>query len=124
MGKKVTLHEEIRDILEREGNQWMTTSELAFRVNCRGRYRKRDGSSVSPFQIHGLTRNYSRLFERNGSLVRVILEQSIVASLGAFSRPLRMRLWILSPGSKRSSTRKRNHIRLIFRRHDKDLRIR
>ena len=82
MGKKVTLHEEIRVILQREGNQWMTTSELAFRVNCRGRYRKRDGSSVSPFQIHGRTRNYSHLFERNGSLVRVIPEQAEVGSLG------------------------------------------
>ena len=82
MSKKVTLHEEIRDILEREGNRWMSTSELAYQVNCRGRYRKRDGSSVSPFQIHGRTRNYSHMFERNGSLVRLIPEQAAVASLG------------------------------------------
>lgn len=81
MVKRVTLHEEIRDILEREGNRWMTTSELADRVSYRGRYRKRDGSSVSRFQIHGRTRNYSHLFERNGSLVRVIPEQAAVASL-------------------------------------------
>ena len=59
MGKKVTLHEEIRAILGREGNRWMTTSELADRVNHRGRYRKRDGSSFSRLQIHGRTRNYS-----------------------------------------------------------------
>ena len=38
MGKNVTLHEEIRDILESQGNRWMTTSELASRVNFRGRY--------------------------------------------------------------------------------------
>ena len=44
MGKKVTLHEEIRVILQREGNQWMTTSELAFRVNCRGRSRRYPGA--------------------------------------------------------------------------------
>ena len=69
MVKRLTLHEEIRDILEREGNRWMTTSELADRVNHRGRYRKRDGSSVSRFQIHSRTRNYSRLIGRNGSLV-------------------------------------------------------
>ena len=29
MGEKVTLHEEIRDILESQGNRWMTTSDLA-----------------------------------------------------------------------------------------------
>ncbi len=56
MDKKVTLHEEIRAILGREGNRWMTTSELADRANHRGRYRKRDGSSVSRFQLHGRTR--------------------------------------------------------------------
>lgn len=82
MGKNVTLHEEIRDILESQGNQWMTTSDLASRVNVRGRYRKRDGSAVSRFQIHGRTRNNSHLFERNGSRVRVIPEQAVVASLG------------------------------------------
>ena len=72
MSKKVTLHEEIRDILESQGNRWMTTSELASQVNLRGRYRKRDGSAISRFQIHGRTRNYSHLFERKGSRVRVI----------------------------------------------------
>ena len=81
MGERVTLHEEIRDILEREGNRWMTTSELAERVNHRGRYRKRDGSSVSSFQFHGRTRKYSHLFERDGSRVRVIPAQAVVASL-------------------------------------------
>lgn len=76
MGERVTLHEEIRDILVREGNRCMSTSELAERVNHRGQYRKRDGSSVSRFQIHGRTRNYSRLFKRNGSFVRVIPGQA------------------------------------------------
>ena len=85
MGKKVTLHEEIRDILEREGNRWMTTSELADRVNWRGRYRKRDGSSVSRFQIHGRTRNYSRLFGHNGSL-RYALANTYEAQIHPVSR--------------------------------------
>ena len=56
---KATLNEEIRDILDGRGNRWMMTAELASLVNRRGRYRKRDGSPVSPFQIHGRTRNYS-----------------------------------------------------------------
>lgn len=50
MGENVTLHEEVRDILECQGNRWMTTSDLASRVNLRGRYRKRDGSAVSNLQ--------------------------------------------------------------------------
>lgn len=35
MGKKVTLHEVIRDILEREGRRMMTTSELIDRIDYR-----------------------------------------------------------------------------------------
>lgn len=114
MGKKVTLHVDIRDILELEGNRWMSTSELADRVNHRGRYRKRDGSSVSRFQIHGRTRNYSRLFERKGSLVRVIPEQAVVAPMvdplvahdaheGCAHTPARLPRWI--PGWRTSVNR-------------------
>lgn len=50
----------------------MTTSALAARVNERGRYQKRDGSPVDAFQVHGRTRNYGSLFERDGSRVRLI----------------------------------------------------
>ena len=81
MARKVTLHEEICDILDGEGNGWMTTGELANLVNRRGRYRKRDGSPVSRFQIHGRTRNYSDLFQRSGSLVRLEPEQVILTSM-------------------------------------------
>ena len=79
--RKATLHEEIRDILISEGNRWMSTGELASLVNRRGRYRKRDGSPVSRFQIHGRTRNYSDLFQRSGSLVRLKPEQAILTSM-------------------------------------------
>jgi hypothetical protein len=65
-----TLHAEIARILGQRGG-WMTTSELAEAVNEAGRYRKRDGSPVAPLQIHGRTRNYSKLFEREGSRVRL-----------------------------------------------------
>lgn len=51
MGNKVTLHGEIRDNLEGEGNRWMCTSELAYRVNHRGRYRKRDGCLSAAFMF-------------------------------------------------------------------------
>jgi polyhydroxyalkanoate synthesis regulator phasin len=52
-----TLHEEIEAILRQEGRA-MTTAEIAEAVNQRGRYSKRDGTPVTPFQIHGRTRNY------------------------------------------------------------------
>lgn len=67
----VTLHEEIADVLREHRNAWMTTGQLADEVNGRGRYRKRDGSRVSAFQIHGRTRNYPSLFERDDSRVRL-----------------------------------------------------
>ena len=78
--KKWTLHEEIRDILESKENRWMTTSELADRVNHRCRYRNRDGSSVSRVQIHDRTRNHSRWFERKKTFVRVIPALAVVAT--------------------------------------------
>lgn len=66
----MTLHEEIVSILSEHGG-WMTTSEIASEVNRRGRYRKRDDSAMTAFQIHGRTRNYPSLFERDGSRVRL-----------------------------------------------------
>ena len=57
MAEKITLHQEICDILVSKGNNWTSTHELASLVNQRGRYRKRDGTTVSDFQIHGRTRN-------------------------------------------------------------------
>lgn len=70
---RVTLHEEIAEILRDVGNRWLTTDEIAQRVNTRARYTKCDGSTVSAFQIHGRTRNYSRLFDRNGQKVRLLI---------------------------------------------------
>ena len=70
MAEKITLHQEICDILVSKGNNWTSTYELASLVNQRGRYRKRDGTTVSDFQIHGRTRNYQESFERDGNLVR------------------------------------------------------
>jgi len=66
-----TLHEEIAAILAESDEEWMTTSSIASRVNARGRYEKGDGSPVTPYQIHGRTKNYPKLFERDGSRVRL-----------------------------------------------------
>ena len=67
----IALHEEIAAILSESGRGWMTTTEIADEVNRRSTYHKRDGSLVSPFQVHGRTRNYATLFDRDGSRVRL-----------------------------------------------------
>lgn len=68
----ITLHEEIAQILIENGNQWLSTRQIAERVNSRGRYRKRDGSLITDFQVHGRTRNYSHIFKRDGSRVALV----------------------------------------------------
>jgi hypothetical protein len=66
-----TLHEELAEILRGQRNRWMTTTELAQAVNERGIYQKRDGSAVTDFQVHGRTKNYDQLFERDHARVRL-----------------------------------------------------
>ena len=66
----ITLREEIRNILIANDNAWLTTHEIAEQVNRRGKYRKKDRSEVTDYQIHGSTKTYPHLFERKGSLVR------------------------------------------------------
>ena len=69
--RSVTLHEEIVAILIDSGDKWMTTTEIAREVKRRALYRKRDGTSdVTPFQVHGRTKNYPQLFERDSTQVR------------------------------------------------------
>jgi len=71
MSERVYLHDEIAAVLRARGNRWMTTTELAQAVNGRGLYRKRDGTEVAAFQVHGRTKNYTRIFERDKSRVRL-----------------------------------------------------
>jgi hypothetical protein len=66
------LHDEIARILRNERNRWMTTHEIASEVNTARRYRTRKKTDVTAFQIHGRTRNYAKLFERDGSRVRLL----------------------------------------------------
>ncbi len=64
----MTLHEAIAEVLKISGRS-KTTQQIADVLNRTGAYQKRDGSEITAFQIHGRTRNYSNLFERNGTLV-------------------------------------------------------
>ncbi len=64
----MTLHEAITEVLTTFGKA-MTTQEIANELNRTGTYQKRNGSKIGAFQIHGRTRNYSHLFDRDKSLV-------------------------------------------------------
>lgn len=71
MDGRVYLHKEIEAILRERGNQWMATRELAEIVCRRGRYQRLKPGEVTAYQVHGRTRQYSRIFEREGSRVRL-----------------------------------------------------
>lgn len=49
----------------------MTTREIAAELNKKQWYKKKDGSAITPYQIHGRTKNYSLLFLREGSMVHL-----------------------------------------------------
>jgi hypothetical protein len=70
-GRSLTLHEAIAMVLREHGNEWMTARELATEINGRALYQKRDGSAVETNQIHARTKNYSNLFEKTGSKIRL-----------------------------------------------------
>lgn len=49
----------------------MTTQQIADELNKNGWYQKKDGSTIQAFQIHGRTRNYANIFNRDGSTVSI-----------------------------------------------------
>jgi len=64
----MTLHEAIIEVLETSGKE-MTIQEIANELNRTGAYQKKDGSKIMAFQIHGRTRKYPNLFNRDKSFV-------------------------------------------------------
>lgn len=67
----MTLHEAIEKLLRQTGRP-MTTQQIADELNKNGWYQKKDGSTIQVFQIHGRTRNYANIFDRDGSTVSLI----------------------------------------------------
>ncbi|WP_216368492.1 DNA-deoxyinosine glycosylase [Limnovirga soli] len=67
----MTLHEAIERLLRQTGRP-MTTLQIADELNKNGWYQKKDGSAIQAFQIHGRTRNYANIFDRDGSTVSLI----------------------------------------------------
>jgi very-short-patch-repair endonuclease len=64
----MTLHVAIEKLLKEKGTS-MSTNEIATELNENKWYRKKDGSEISALQIHGRTRNYPNIFDRQGSIV-------------------------------------------------------
>ena len=69
----MTLHEAIIKVLQQKGRT-MTTQEIADELNINGSYSKRNDSLITDFHIHGRTRKYSHLFNRDG--IRVSLKSN------------------------------------------------
>lgn len=67
----MTLHEAIEKLLRQNGRP-LTTQQIADELNKNGWYQKKDGSKIQAFQIHGRTRNYANIFDRDGSTVSLI----------------------------------------------------
>jgi hypothetical protein len=72
----MTLHTAIEKLLQQTGRQ-MTTQEIADSLNKNKWYQKKDGSKITDFQIHGRTRNYPQLFNRNGTTVSLAGQSAI-----------------------------------------------
>ena len=70
----MTLHEAIKQILQDKG-QSMTTNEIANELNKKGLYQKKDGTEISDFQVHGRTKSYPNIFNRNGAIVSLVKYQ-------------------------------------------------
>jgi hypoxanthine-DNA glycosylase len=67
----MTLHEAIEKLLRQTGRP-MTTQQIADELNKNGWYQKKEDSTIQAFQIHGRTRNYANIFDRDGSTVSLI----------------------------------------------------
>jgi hypothetical protein len=72
--RRMTLHEAIKKLLKRTGKA-MSTKQIADVLNSNGWYQKKHRSLITAFQIHGRTKNYPQLFERQRS--RVSLKEQL-----------------------------------------------
>jgi hypothetical protein len=66
---RVTLHEAMVHVLREHGGKGMRAREIANAVTDSGLYRKKDGSTLEPNQIHARLNRHGDLFTKNGSLI-------------------------------------------------------
>jgi hypothetical protein len=65
------LHEAIEKVLIEKGKP-MTTIEIADELNNNKYYTKKDNSLITPYQIHGRTKNFIQIFNRDSTTVSLI----------------------------------------------------
>ena len=71
---RIYLHDEIKDILVENGNQWMTSKEIARLVNERGRYKKTTRAKtpvVEKDQISARTSNHLDIFKKDSGRIKL-----------------------------------------------------
>lgn len=86
----MTLHEATVKLLLQTG-QPMTTEKIADELNKNGWYQKKDGSAIEAFQIHGRTRNYANIFDRNGATVSLIGQHPVKPVTQKVEKSIRVR---------------------------------
>jgi len=82
----MTLHEAIEKLLRQTGRP-MTTQQIADELNKNNWYQKKDGSTMQAFQIHGRTRNYANIFDRDGSTVSLIGQSTTKSKAPTTEKP-------------------------------------
>lgn len=82
---EMTLHEAIEKLL-RQTDRPITTQEIADELNKNNWYQKKDGSKITAYQIHGRTKNYANLFNRNGTKIS-ISGQTAVKAIKVSTKP-------------------------------------
>lgn len=70
-GRRLTLHEAIREVLKERDNHPASAREIVEAINKRDLYRKRDGTSVEINQIHARVNNYGSMFEKTEDGIRL-----------------------------------------------------
>jgi len=98
----MTLHEAIEKLL-RQSKRPMTTGEIADILNKNKWYQKQNGSVITAFQIHGRTKNYTQLFDRNGTTVSLV-------GRGSIEIPLTKPKTLLQPSKRLQKTIKTNQV--------------
>jgi chromosome segregation ATPase len=73
--KRPTLHEAIERVLQENRNQWMETKDIAHHINRQSLYRRGDGAPIDTDQIQARTNHYQHLFEKQGSRIRMRVDE-------------------------------------------------
>src|SRR4051794_1433986 len=75
VAKRLTLHEAIERVLEENRNQWLEAKDIAHHINRQSLYRRADGAAIDSSQIQARTNHYQHLFEKQGSRIRMRLDE-------------------------------------------------